>query len=581
MEVVEHPMNSSSGVVPQVKESARMPQNISHRDPLTGLPNRVLYDDCLQQAIRNARRHQQPLAVVSLELDGFKSINERHGRVVCDQVLATLAENMKRVLRKGDLLARLCGQEFAAVLHDLHDPHDSIPAITRLLDAVTEPVQIGNQVHYATASMGITFYPQAEELDAEQLLAQAVQAMQQAKRAGRNLYHFFDAAKLVPRPCEDDLLDRIRQAMEAGEFVLYYQPKVNMRAGKVVGVEALIRWHHPERGLLAPSEFLPVIEDHRLSVDLGEWAIETVLNQMEEWRAAGLQLVVSVNVSSHHLQQNNFPESLTAMLASHPSISPSSLELEILGSGTHQDAEQLAEVVRGCRHIGVSVALDDFGSGRSSLEDLKRLPANVLKIDSGFVRNILDSTEDLAILEGVLGLATAFRRQFIAEGVESPEHCLLLLRLGCDLVQGYGIARPMEAQDLLGWVAAWRPDPQWAVATSRGLDERLLVYTSVEHKAWIVSLEAYIKGELETEPRLNRHLCQLGAFVDATEQAGHNSQPAFQAIAALHWRIHAMAQGIVKLHTQGKSTEALARLADLQGLLENLLLQLKSFRLKN
>jgi hypothetical protein len=255
--------------------------------------------------------------------------------------------------------------------------------------------------------------------------------------------------------------------------------------------------------------------------------------------------------------------------------------LEILGSGIQQDAEQLAEVVQGCRHIGVSVALDDFGSGRSSLEDLKRLPANVLKIDPGFVRDILDSTEDLAILEGVLGLAAAFRRQLIAEGVESIEHSLLLLRLGCNLVQGYGIARPMEASELPGWVEAWRPDPQWAEATSHGLDERLLVYASVEHKAWIVSLEGYLNGELDTEPRLNRHQCQLGAFVDATEQAGHNTQPAFQSIAALHWRIHAMAQGIVKLHTQGKSAEALARLADLQGLLENLLAQMKSFRLKN
>jgi len=574
-------MNGSSGVEPQIKESACMPQNISHRDPLTGLPNRVLFDDRLQLAMRNTRRRHQPLAVVSLELDGIKSISEHHGRAVGDQVLAALAEKMKRVLRKGDLLARLCGQEFAALLHDLHDPHDSVPVIARLLDAATEPVQIGDQEHYATASLGITFYPQAEELDVERILAQATQAMQQAKRAGRNLYHFFDAAKLLPQACEEDRLDRIRQAMEAGEFVLYYQPKVDMRAGKVVGVEALIRWNHPQRGLLAPSEFLPLIEDHRLSVDLGEWAIETVLLQMEEWRKGGLQLVVSVNVSSHHLQQNNFPERLTALLASHPSISPSSLELEILGSGTKQDADQLAEVVRGCRHIGVSVALDDFGSGRSSLEDLKRLPANVLKIDPGFVRDILDSTDDLAILEGVLGLAAAFRRQFIAEGVETIEHSLLLLRLGCDLVQGYGIARPMEAQDLSGWVAAWRPDPLWGEATSHGLDERLLVYASVEHKAWIVSLDAYLKGELDTEPRLNRHQCQLGAFVDASEQAGHNSQPAFQAIAALHWRVHAMAQGIVKLHTQGKSAEAQARLADLQGLLENLLVQLKSFRLKD
>jgi diguanylate cyclase (GGDEF)-like protein len=565
--------------VADLKESAHPQKKISHRDPLTGLPNRILFDGRLQQAIRIYKRRQQPFAVVSLELDGIKNINDRHGRVVGDQVLTALSENMKCALRRGDLLARLCGQEFAAVLLDVSSTQDCLPVITRLLEAATQPVTVDDLVLHASASMGISLYPQVGDADAEGILELATLAALDAKRAGRNLYHFHDATQSSPLPLQEDCVERIRQALCVPEFVLFYQPKVNMASGQVIGAEALVRWLHPERGLLAPSEFLPLIEDHQLTVDLGEWVIETALRQMEDWQVDGLAISISVNIGTHQLLQAGFIERLTAILAEHPSIRPTSLELEIQGGGA-QDAQQLAQVVRACREMGLSIALDDFGAGSSSLNDLKRLPANVLKIDPSFIRDILDSIEDLNILEGVLGLAAAFRRQFIAEGVESVEHGLLLLRLGCDLAQGYGIAQPMEAHDLPGWVAAWRPDPSWIEATTEGLDDRLLVYTSVEHKSWIAAIEDYLKGNRDSEPLLNRHQCRLGAFVDAGEQAGHNSDKTFQALAAQHWRIHAMCAGIVKLHTMDKTAEGLARIPDVQVLLDKLLEQMKSFRVK-
>jgi diguanylate cyclase (GGDEF)-like protein len=571
-------MKTFSNVV-DLPETVRQQRKVSHRDPLTGLPNRVFFENRLRLALQQARRRGQSLVVVSLELDGFKSINDRHGKVAGDQVLSALADAMKQSLRKGDLLARLCGQEFAAILPDLSSLLACEPLLVRLLDAATEPVQVGNLQLRASVSIGVCFDLERDDADPEQILQRASLAMHQAKRAGRNLYHFFTPEAASSLPGKEGWTAHVRQAMERREFVLFYQPKVNMSEGEVVGAEALIRWRHPERGLLAAGEFLPLIEDRPLMIEVGEWVIEEALRQMEEWREGGLMLPLSVNVGSIQLLQAGFIDRLSAILARHPALPRTSLELEIRGAGA-QEAPQLAEVVSACREIGLSVALDDFGASCSSLNDLKRLPANVLKIDASFVHDILDSIEDLNILEGVLGLAAAFRRQFIAEGVESAEHGLLLLRLGCDLAQGYGIAKPMEAADLPAWIEAWQPDPSWAEATTEGLDERLLVYTSVEHRAWFVALEAFLRGACENEPRLNRHQCQLGAFVDVEEQAGRNSHPGFQALAALHWRIHAIGAGIVKLHLQEKTDEGLTRLAELPGLLDKLLEQMKSLRIK-
>jgi diguanylate cyclase (GGDEF)-like protein len=561
-------------------ETVRQQKKISHRDPLTALPNRVFFESRLRQAVQQCRRRGQALTIVSLELDGFKSINDRYGKVVGDQVLSALAEAMKQSLRKGDLLARLCGQEFAAILPDLPDAEACVPVLVRLLEAATEAVHADGLLLRATVSIGVAFDPQMGAVDAELLLHHANQAMLQAKRAGRNLYHFFTAEDSHGLSRREDCIVQVRQALEAHEFVLYYQPKVNLSEGEVVGAEALIRWRHPQRGLLEPSEFLPLILDHELMIELDDWVLQTVLRQMEVWQESGLEISVSVNIGFLQWQQEDFPQRLAALLAEHPAIKPGRLELEIPGSSRHGDVDRLLKVVTACRKIGVWVALDHFGAGHLSIHEIQRIPANVLKIDPSFVHNILDSIEDLNILEGVLGLAAAFRRQFIAEGVETAEHGLLLMRLGCDLAQGYGIAHPMEAHNLAPWVMAWRPDPSWVEATTEGLDERLLVYTSVEHKSWIAMLGAYLRGEQESEPRLNRHQCQLGQFVDAEEQAGRSSQPAFQALAALHWRIHAMGAGIVKLRAQEKNEEGLARLADLEGLLAKLMEQMKGFRVK-
>ena len=321
--------------------------------------------------------------------------------------------------------------------------------------------QVGELSLQVSASLGITFYPQAQDIEADQLLRQADQAMYQAKVAGKNRYQLFDAAKDNNLRCHHESLKRIRSALEQGEFVLYYQPKVNMRSGKVIGAEALIRWQHPQRGLLAPAEFLPVIEDHPLAVDVGEWVISTALHQIRQWQAAGFELPVSVNIGARQLQQHDFVERLQALLKAHPQVSPSQLEIEVLETSALEDVTQVSQVIKECATMGVRFALDDFGTGYSSLTYLKRLRVATLKIDQSFVRDMLDNPDDLAILKGVIDLATTFKREVIAEGVETIAHGTALLHLGCELAQGYGIARPMPADRFPDWTANWQPDAAW------------------------------------------------------------------------------------------------------------------------
>jgi diguanylate cyclase (GGDEF)-like protein/PAS domain S-box-containing protein len=444
-----------------IKEHQKQLEHIAHFDALTNLPNRVLLADRLQQAMVQSLRRGQLLAVAYLDLDGFKLINDTHGHEAGDQLLISVSASMKQALREGDTLARLGGDEFVAVMADLSDAGESGATLTRLLAAAAKPVLFEGHSLHVSASLGVTFYPQAEGVDADLLLRQADQAMYQAKVSGKNRYHVFDAEHDRSVRGYHESIEGIRRALAHSEFVLYYQPKVNLRTGLVIGAEALIRWQHPEKGLLTPAQFLPVIEDHALAIDVGEWVINTALTQIAHWQASGLHLPVSVNVGARQLQQEDFVQRLCELLALHPLVAPSSLELEVLETSALEDMDRTARVIQACGKLGVRCALDDFGTGYSSLTYLKHLPVALIKIDQSFVRDMLDDPDDLAILEGVIGLARAFHRQVIAEGVETVAHGTRLLQLGCDLAQGYGIARPMPAADLAPWIASWRPDPAW------------------------------------------------------------------------------------------------------------------------
>jgi diguanylate cyclase (GGDEF)-like protein/PAS domain S-box-containing protein len=442
------------------KRAKEQLERIAHYDLLTNMPNRVLLADRLNQAMLQCKRRDQTLAVAFMDLDGFKAVNDLYGHNVGDKLLVKLSQRMEGALREGDTLARIGGDEFIAVMIGLESIEDSKPILKRLLKAAAEPVNLDDAVIQVSASIGVSLYPQ-DHVDADLLMRHADQAMYVAKQAGKNRYHFFDTAQDNANKTLGQSISEIFTALHRREFVLHYQPKVNMYTGEVIGVEALIRWQHPVRGLVPPMQFLPAIEGHAVSLELGEWVVDTALNQISQWRSIGVNLPISVNISAYQLQQVNFTTRLAALLAVHSDVPSNCLELEILETSALQDISQVSETMNACHDLGVRFALDDFGTGYSSLTYLKRLPAHMIKIDQSFVRDMLVDADDLAIIEGVVGLAKTFRREVIAEGVETIAHGVALLQLGCELAQGYGIARPMPSGDIPKWLSDWKADDSW------------------------------------------------------------------------------------------------------------------------
>lgn len=560
------------------KEHEQTLRRIAHYDLLTGLPNRALLRDRLHQAMNQTRRRGNVLATVCIDLDDFKVVNDRHGHPIGDQLLTTLAHRMKTALRENDILSRLGGDEFIAVLLDLDSPDQSLHIIQQILHAISQPVQLGQLSLTLSASAGVAFYPQSEEVDPDQLLRQAGQALYQSKIRGKGRHHIFDSSLDLSVRGHHENLEQIRSALAHNEFLLYYQPKMNMATGALEGAEALIRWQHPQKGLLLPGQFLPAVEGHPLALEVGEWVIENVLVQMENWQQAGLTFPVSVNISAQQLQHAEFSSRLDAILAAHPTIDPARLEIEVLESGDLPDMSQVSQVIHSCGKLGVSFALDDFGTGYSSLAYLKRLPVDVLKIDQTFVHDMLDDPEDLTIVEGMLGLATAFRRQAVAEGVETVEQGLLLLRLGCQIAQGFGIARPMLPHDVPSWLASWTPHPQWTSAATLDLADRPLLYASAEHTAWVGAIEAYLNGKRRVPPSLESNQCRLGSWLLAEKSRQTENDALLNTIETLHNDLHRCGSQIL-LEAGHQSSDTRSGISRLHSLRDRLIAQL-SDRLK-
>ncbi|MEH6450477.1 MAG: EAL domain-containing protein [Oleispira sp.] len=448
-----------------LKEHQAQLEHIAHYDVLTKLPNRTLLADRLKQAIIQSKRHDLSVAVMFIDLDGFKEVNDAHGHSTGDELLVTLSHRMQETLRDGDTLSRFGGDEFVVVLVDLEQESECEPILDRLLQAASEAVTIGDTVLKVSASIGVTLYPQ-DGADDGQLIRHADQAMYIAKQSGKNCYHVFDTVSDDAIKTKRESIQKISTAFAEREFLLHYQPKVNMRTGKVIGVEALIRWQHPERGLLPPLAFLPVLEDQTISIELGEWVINEALTQITRWQQQGFSVPVSVNIDALQLQQQDFTTRLASILAQHPSIHPSDLQLEVLETSAFGDIMGVSNIMSCCVELGVKFAIDDFGTGYSSLTYLRRLPADLIKIDQSFVRDMLEDSDDLAIVIGVVGLAASFNRQVIAEGVETIDHGTALLQLGCELAQGYGIARPMPADKIPAWSTNWKPAPEWLLISN-------------------------------------------------------------------------------------------------------------------
>ena len=549
------------------KEHEQKLEHSAHFDTLTNLPNRTLLDDRIRQAIVKVRRDGQRLALAFIDLDGFKAINDNYGHLVGDQLLIAAANNMKQSLREVDTIARIGGDEFVALLVDVGGLESSELLFTRLLAAAAKSMPFNEGTLQVSASMGITFYPQAEDVDADILMRQADQAMYKAKLNGKNRYHIFDVELGNYARIQNEAIDKIGRALERDEFLLYYQPKVNLRLGKIIGVEALIRWQHPEKGLLAPADFLPLIENNTLAIGVGNWVINAAMTQIECWHDKGLNLPISINISARQLQEDNFVESLRSFLVAHPKVNPGDLELEVLETSAMKDLNKVSELITACNEMGVHFSLDDFGTGYSSLTYLKHLPVSQIKIDQSFVRDMLNDTDDLAIVEGVLALAAAFSLQVIAEGMESSQQGEMLLQIGCDLAQGYAIARPMPATELEKWLSVWKPDSSWLDRPSFMRDDLPLLFANAEHKVWINIIADYLHSSAHKE-HPNHISCRFSKWLNAQDS---EKWPSLKTVIPLHNKLHILGIEVVTLHAKGDSKEALEKYSELEFLHEALI----------
>ena len=463
IEFTAAPIRTSDGtrvgcvlVFRDVTETRDLQQKISwqaRHDALTGLNNRDALAQRLTHALYQARQEGCLLGVCLLDLNHFQAINEGHGNWAGDRLLKEVALRLQGFVADPSDAARLGGDEFVVLLRGLHDVTQVQQKTLELLEQLAQPYAIDDLMLSSCASAGVAIYP-VDDASPDTLLRHADQAMYQAKQTGRGM-HIFDAHQDQEVQTRYNRLAGMAQALHQGEFRLYYQPKVNMRTGTVVGAEALLRWQHPGRGLLTPGDFLPLMEQTDLIVETGEWVLHQAMAQLQAWVRLGRHWVVSVNIAARHFHRVDFVDRLRGVLACYPQAPAHLLELEILESALLQDIPHMRQVMQGCQALGVCFALDDFGTGFSSLSYLKRLPAETIKIDRLFVDGILDDPEDSTLVSAIVGLAKAFERSVIAEGVETPAQARKLLELGCELGQGYGIAKPMPPEAMAAWAAGY------------------------------------------------------------------------------------------------------------------------------
>lgn len=484
----------------------------AHYDALTNLPNRVLFADRFSQAVAHSKRSKTLLALCFLDLDNFKPVNDTYGHETGDHLLIEVASRITAALREEDTVSRQGGDEFTLVLGNIESSLQCELVLRRISAAIQRPCLIDGHICEISASIGATLYPN-DNADLDTLLRHADHAMYQAKLAGKNQLHFFNPADDLQVTDKRNKLQEIRQALVKNEFSLHYQPKVNMKSGKVFGAEALIRWHHPHKGMVAPLDFLPAIEGTELEVDIGNWVINEALQQLNHWQQQGIDLEISVNISSFHLQSLLFFDQLKVALAKHPDIKSQRLQLEILESSVLADLKAISDIIKNCQTLlGVNVALDDFGTGYSSLTHIRDLSANVIKIDQSFIRDLLMDPNDYSIIEGVIGLAKAFNHDIIAEGVETTEQGIMLLIMGCEEAQGYQISRPLPAEHFPVWLADYLPNPDWLDYDQQKLtpQQQKLILLQLTTKHWYSNVLSITKGE---QPRESMTSCHLSVWL--------------------------------------------------------------------
>jgi diguanylate cyclase (GGDEF)-like protein/PAS domain S-box-containing protein len=425
--------------------SEREMAHLAQHDGLTDLPNRLLLDDRLTQAISLARRNHSQLAVLFLDLDGFKHINDSLGHPVGDKILQSVAERISACVRKSDTVSRQGGDEFVILLSEVTHASDAAIIAAKIIAELKRRHRIGKHRLRISASIGLSTYPNDGE-DAETLIKNADAAMYDAKQSGRDKYRFFKSQMSLRAVERQSLEEQLRYALEREELLVHYQPKVNLKTGAITGVEALLRWQNPERGLLLPGQFLTIAEDNSMILAIDRWVLREACRQMREWLDAGLLVVpVAVNISALEFRSSQFVQGVQDDLKN-ACLDPKYLELELTESGLMRHAEPTAHTLRQLKAIGVRLAIDDFGTGYSSLSYLTRLPIDTLKLDQSFLNDVIVDSDRAIIVDAVVSLGRSLKKRVIAEGVETPEQLRFIQELGCDEGQGYYFSPPVIGQ---------------------------------------------------------------------------------------------------------------------------------------
>jgi diguanylate cyclase (GGDEF)-like protein/PAS domain S-box-containing protein len=429
--------------------------HLAHYDVLTSLPNRVLFYDRLKQALAQARRNQWITGVIFMDLDRFKNVNDTLGHAEGDKLLQQVSERLKQSVRAGDTVGRLGGDEFAIVLSDLSSAQDANLIAQKIMASFKDPIKLAGVELYVTASIGITLYPD-DSTDQETLIRNADAAMYRAKEVGRNSYRFY-TPEMNARALELlSMENSLRGALERDEFILYYQPKASVADGRIVGVEALLRWLHPERGLVSPGEFMPVLEDTGLIVPVGEWVLKAVCEQIRAWGRAGIKPVpVAVNLSPRQFASRDLGETVKRIIEE-CRVDPRLVEVEITESSLMTNLEETALILKYVGDLGVGLSIDDFGTGYSSLAYLKRFPLDALKVDRSFVKDLTTDADDATITRALISMAHNLGLKVVAEGVETEAQLAFLVEHGCDEIQGFYFSRPLIAEECGAWLREGR-----------------------------------------------------------------------------------------------------------------------------
>ncbi len=448
---VSHYVGLFSDVTKEKQRQLKL-EKIAHFDVLTGAANRILLSDRLRQAMAHHQRTGKVLAVCYLDLDGFKEVNDKLGHEAGDVLLQTIAQRMIDTVRSDDTVARIGGDEFVLLLGEFETSYQYELLLHRILKTIEMPCHLVGEIVQISASIGVTFFP-GDYSEESLLLRHADQAMYIAKTSGKGRYHLFNPAVESHRHENACLIEKINQALKKGELLIYYQPQVDCRRGKVVGMEALLRWDHPLLGIRTAAEFLPVIESDPLIIEIGEWVIKQVLGQLQSWLKEGQDFSVSINIAAKQLMDADFFNRLGDILQDYPAHLYSKIQIEVTETVVLDDLTEVSQLIDQCRQAyQIEFSLDDFGTGYSSLMQLKQMAAHELKIEKSFIDDILENPNDLTIVKGIVSLADAFHQHVVAEGVESTGQLMALLELGCDIIQGYCMARPMPADEAIKWV---------------------------------------------------------------------------------------------------------------------------------